>query len=180
MKRWSTVSREFDHKIKTLHKQDLDNIEDNGTKHWEAEVGGKLAAILLCDRFSRSCYRYYPNSYAYDQYSLKIANQMIDSGEISKYKIYEQTFIAMPLMHSEDITYSEKLLKFIKNISATSKGLTKVQEAQLDELKKHAEIHKDILAKFGRYPHRNKALGRVSTPEEAEYLKTAETSGQTK
>lgn len=86
------------------------------------------------------------------------------------------SFVIMPLMHSEDLKDQVECVRVIRQLIEETKG-TPAQEL-FEKALKYAEDHRDVIAKYGRFPHRNEVLGRQSTPEEIEYLKTANRYGQ--
>lgn len=126
--------------------------------YWRIEPMGRLAEILVIDQFSRNIYRDDPKSFIYDPMALVLAQECIRGEYHKNFKPAYRQFLYMPFMHSESkIIHNTALLLF------SEKGL----EDNLDyELK-----HKEIIERFGRFPHRNEILGRQSTPEEIEYLK---------
>ena len=127
---------------------------------WRSEAMGRLAEILVIDQFSRNIYRDDPKSFIYDPMALALAQEAV-RGEYNKNMDpkYKQ-FLYMPYMHSEsDMIHNSAMLLF------SEPGL---EESFDFELK-----HKSIIERFGRYPYRNKVLGRTSTPEEIEFLKQA-------
>jgi uncharacterized protein (DUF924 family) len=126
--------------------------------HWRHSAEGRLAEILILDQFSRNIYRNTPDAFKYDPMALLLAQEMmilkLDKGmDMSKKK-----FIYMPLMHSESrIIHDEALIIF--------------QSLGDEETLKFECLHKEIIDRFGRFPHRNKILKRVSTQEEEIFLK---------
>ena len=177
-KNWFNPTAEFDHKVKMGHKQDLDNIEDFGTKHWASEDGGKLAAILICDQFSRQIYRKSPMAFAFDPLALELTQDMIAKDEIKNYPIHQRIFVAMPLMHSENTKHTESLIELADGWLKFAEMNNTGEEGEIQQFLFYAQKHLDILKEFGRYPHRNNALHRESTADEIKYLETADTFGQ--
>lgn len=126
--------------------------------YWRIEPMGRLAEIIVIDQFSRNIYRDDPKSFIYDSMALVLAQECIRGEHHKKFNPEFRQFLYMPFMHSESkIIHNTALLLF------SEKGL----EENLDyELK-----HKEIIERFGRFPHRNEILGRQSTLEEIQYLK---------
>ena len=124
---------------------------------WRETIEGRLAEIIILDQFSRNICRDLPQAFASDALALALAQEALSTGQHTKLPIEQRAFLYMPYMHSES--------KAIHEIAVTlfcEKGL----ENNLNfEMK-----HKAIIDRFGRYPHRNKVLGRISTPEEIEFL----------
>ncbi|MDY6941726.1 MAG: DUF924 family protein [Pseudomonadota bacterium] len=130
---------------------------------WRNTAEGRLAEILVLDQFSRNIYRDTPNAFACDPLALALAQEAIQLGVDDSLPDTKRAFLYMPYMHSESrAIHQEAVLLF------SSPGL----ESQLDfELK-----HQAIIDRFGRYPHRNAILGRMSTAEENQFLTQADSS----
>ena len=124
---------------------------------WRKTAQGRLAEIIVLDQFSRNMFRGSPFSFAYDALALALSQEAISSGANQHLIPVERNFIYMPFMHSESLQIHEQAVELFR-----SNG----QQGNLDyELK-----HKVIIERFGRYPHRNKVLGRESTDDEIEFL----------
>lgn len=125
---------------------------------WRKTAHGRLAEIIVLDQFSRNMFRDSPLSFAHDPLALALAQEAISSGTEKSLNQSERSFLYMPFMHSESL----KIHKIAVSLF-TENG----NQRSLDfELR-----HKNIIEQFGRYPHRNKILGRKSTDEEIEFLK---------
>ncbi|MGF1722396.1 DUF924 domain-containing protein [Vibrio kyushuensis] len=124
---------------------------------WRESAKGRLAEIIVLDQFSRNMYRDTPESFASDPLALALAQEAVKLGQDSDLNATERSFLYMPYMHSESLKIHDVAVELYK-----SNGI----EANLEfEIK-----HRDIIAKFGRYPHRNNILGRTSSKEEIEFL----------
>ena len=130
---------------------------------WCTAPRGALARILLLDQFTRNAYRGTPNAYAGDARALATADDAIARGFDRGLAPVERQFMYLPFEHAEDLAAQERSLALFSALSA---------EPGCADLVEWAERHADLIRRFGRYPHRNAILGRVSTPEESEYLKT--------
>jgi uncharacterized protein (DUF924 family) len=135
---------------------------------WAESPRGRLALIVILDQFSRTVYRGTPRAYAQDSKALDLTREGLENGHYQALETpWEKTFFFLPLGHSEELVYSELAVKIAEEL---------VQNAppQLHKILEHsasqARGHRDVLARFGRHPHRNEVLGRPSTPEELEYL----------
>lgn len=125
---------------------------------WRALPQGRLAEIIILDQFSRNMYRDTALSFAYDAQALTLAQEAVALEVDAELNSLERTFLYMPYMHSESLKVHEVAVELF-----TRNGI----ENNLDfEIR-----HKKIIEQFGRYPHRNKILGRESTPNEVEFLK---------
>ncbi len=154
---WFKGGEELDARIRerfsTLHAQVVAN------EFWRFRVDARLllAEVLVLDQFSRQIYRDTAAAFAYDGQALALAQQAIALGFEAEYSAVEKQFLYLPFMHSESPAIHEDALLFFKALGD-------------EESLKFEHIHKDIIDQFGRYPHRNEALGRTNTPAEAEYL----------
>ena len=145
----------------------------------ESDPKGILALIITLDQFPRNIYRGTPQAFAYDNEALRLAKKVIDSGLDNSMAYLELLFAYMPLQHSEDLqvqNLSVKMFNLLADVAATE-----TQSESAKESVKFAEMHRDIIERFGRFPHRNEILGRESTAEELQFLADgAETFGQVK
>lgn len=124
---------------------------------------GTLALIILCDQFSRNIHRGTADAFALDSLALSLSLKLINSGDYYKLKGYERVFVLMPFMHVEDLNYQEQGLKLFQEL-ADEYG------DSYRSFIKYQQMHLDIIKKYGRFPYRNKILGRESTKEELEYM----------
>jgi uncharacterized protein (DUF924 family) len=132
-----------------------------GYGEWCATAEGALARVLLLDQFTRNIHRDTPAAFAGDARALATAQYAIDRGFDRALDAYGRWFLYLPFEHSEDRGMQERSLALFGAL-ARETGVA----APLEWAQKHA----DVIARFGRYPHRNAILGRVSTPEELAFL----------
>ena len=123
---------------------------------WRKSAKGRLAEIIVLDQFSRNMFRGKPESFASDVLALVLAQEAIAIGTDNELTPAERAFLYMPFMHSESLIIHELAVPLFEKTSNLE-----------FELK-----HKSIIELFGRYPHRNDILGRVSTEAEIEFMKT--------
>lgn len=126
--------------------------------HWREADLGRLAEVIVLDQFSRNMYRDTPEAFAADGIALVLAQEAIAVEVDQRLPIEQRLFLYMPFMHSESLTIHEQALKLFSTPG-------------LEEHLGYEHRHRDILLRFGRYPHRNAILGRFSTPEELEFLR---------
>lgn len=160
---WYKKDEAFDQKIRerfgALHKQ-VSQVEKAS---WRETIQGRLAEILVLDQFSRNLFREDPQSFAYDGMALVLAQEAIAKEELSELTVEQRSFVYMPFMHSESLAIHQQALTLFSETG---------MENNLDfEIR-----HRDIIERFGRYPHRNKVLNRSSTPEELAFLKEPNSS----
>jgi uncharacterized protein (DUF924 family) len=137
--------------------------------HWESSPRRRLALILLFDQFSRNIYRGSARAYAQDLEALSLTVSGMQIGADATLDPVERLFFYMPLMHAESLDVQEEsVAAFRRLLEEAPADLRRTFQASLDS----AIQHRDIIARFGRFPHRNRVLGRESTPEEIEWLAT--------
>jgi uncharacterized protein (DUF924 family) len=135
---------------------------------WAGAPRSRLALILVLDQFPRSLFRDSPRAYAQDAKARALALDGIERGHYAALASpFEQTFFAMPLGHSEELHHLEHAVALTEEIAR--RAPPELRRA-LEHSAAQARGHRDVVARFGRQPHRNAILGRESTPEEREYL----------
>lgn len=158
-KQWFAKDDSLDQEIKrrfsSLHQQAV-----NGhLSEWRRTPSGRLAEVLVLDQFSRNIYRDDPRAFASDPLALALAQEGVHAGADQELAVERRVFLYMPFMHSESKSIHEMAMKLFS---------TPGMEFNL----KFELRHKAIIDRFGRFPHRNAILGRASTPDEVEFLKT--------
>ncbi len=156
--KWWVKDSDFDQlifdKFSDLHAQ----ANQCELYEWRDTAKGRLAEIIILDQFSRNMYRDTPQSFASDSLALALSQETIALNADRELSEIERSFLYMPFMHSESKKIHDVAVQLYKN-----NGI----QSNLDfEIK-----HKEIIDRFGRYPHRNAILGRQSTDEEIEFLK---------
>jgi uncharacterized protein (DUF924 family) len=156
--RWWKKDPEFDQLIvdrfSVLHEQ----ASRGELFEWRQSPEGRLAEVIVLDQFSRNMFRDTARSFAYDPLALVLSQEAIAQGADDDLSTAQRPFLYMPLMHSESLIVHDVALDLFAR---------KCSEGNLNfEVR-----HRDIIERFGRYPHRNEILGRASTAEEIEFLK---------
>ena len=152
----------FDKKIRDRFFNDYEKAIINEYDEWQDDPKSCLALIILLDQFSRNLFRDDKKAFAQDHKCRLIVNEAIDRGDLEKLYVNEKLFFLLPLLHSEEI--SDHV--YVNNLS----NVHLKAHSQITLIKTSWKNHTDVLKKFKRYPHRNKALERQSTPEEIEFL----------
>jgi len=161
--------KELDKKIKDYFENDLTLAVKGNLEDWRLTTSGTLALILLLDQFSRNIYRDTRGAFSQDQKAIEISKSGIEKEFDTKLHPAQRIFFYMPLMHSEDIGMQEKSIECylnLKKLFTTPPHLANIVSGSYD----FAQSHYAIVKKFGRYPHRNRILGRESTTEEVKFL----------
>jgi uncharacterized protein (DUF924 family) len=165
-KLWFGKSTEQDSLIREqflkIHRELAENPNSFGEENDDL-----LAAIIVLDQFSRNMFRDTPEMFKYDENARKLAIEL-RSRDVSKYGKFERLFAALPFMHSEQIDDQKLCLEICEKLDQEFPG--DGNDAGF------AKSHLDIIARFGRFPHRNTILGRASTDEEIAFLKEPNSS----
>jgi uncharacterized protein (DUF924 family) len=124
---------------------------------WEATDDGALALVIVLDQFPRNMFRGDARAYSSDALALEVADRAIARGADRRMAADLLEFLYLPLMHSEHLADQQRCVELFRDTS------------NADNLR-YAEDHADIIRRFGRFPHRNAVLGRITTPEEQAFL----------
>ena len=155
-KRWFEKDAAFDDDIRRRFLKVHEAAAAGKLTAWEANAEGALALLILLDQFPRNMFRGQARAFASDPLALAVASRAILNGFDGVFPDL-RGFFYLPFEHSENLADQEKGVAFYKAVGDAD-GV------------KWAEIHADIIRRFGRFPHRNAVLGRVSTPEEQKFL----------
>jgi uncharacterized protein (DUF924 family) len=129
---------------------------------WQAAPDTALALILLLDQFTRNIFRGSPRAFAGDPLALATARALVAEGGDRRLPPLQRAFVYLPFEHAEDLAAQDESVRLFTPLAALSPFLA----GMLD----YAQRHREVIARFGRFPHRNAVLGRPSTPEETEFL----------
>jgi uncharacterized protein (DUF924 family) len=159
---WFRKSDEFDDAIRTrffdLHRQ----AADGQMQPWQAAPGSLLALILVLDQFPRNLFRRSRRAFATDSQALAAAQIAVARGHDRVLLPVQRWFVYLPFEHAEDLAMQRQGVELFEGLRSDPDSA-----GNLDYARRHCEI----IARFGRFPHRNAVLGRISTPEEIEFLK---------
>ncbi|HSP98553.1 MAG TPA: DUF924 family protein [Candidatus Dormibacteraeota bacterium] len=142
---------------------------------WAATARGRLALILLLDQFPRHLYRGRAEAFASDRHAQALALAGIDAGLDTQLGDAERAFFYMPLHHAEDLAVQER---GVAAFAALHAACAEAWRGAAAAFLKYAREHRDVVARFGRFPHRNAVLGRPATAAERAYLEAAPRYGQ--
>lgn len=156
---WFKKDLRLDRMMKDRFHDLLKKAAKGELSDWRETPEGRLAEIILLDQFSRNIYRDSKKAFENDELVLSLAKEMVNLGLDENFSTEKKSFIYLPFMHSENLDDHKRAEELF-----SQKGL----EKNLDFERKHQRI----LETFGRYPHRNKILGRKSTAMELEFLKS--------
>ncbi|RBP28548.1 uncharacterized protein (DUF924 family) [Marinobacter pelagius] len=173
--RWFRSDRKFDQEVRRRFLSMVLFASEQGLDHWRSEPGGALAEIILLDQFSRNIFRGGALAFEQDTLARKLCRQSMHKGLDMALVPVQRAFLYMPLQHSERLEDQDLSVECYGQLVATTSGILGDFMASFLE---SAEEHRDIIRRFRRFPHRNRALGRTSTPEEKDYLEGGKSFGQ--
>ncbi|MDA1062930.1 MAG: DUF924 domain-containing protein, partial [Proteobacteria bacterium] len=135
--------------------------------HWAHEPRGRLALILLLDQFRRNIYRNTAEAFSRDKQALKLCVEGAMEKKDQGLAPIQRAFFYMPLQHSESAKVQAKSVGLFSKLA---ESVSRTYRETFETIAQFAELHRDIVERFGRFPHRNILLNRPNTPEEDEYL----------
>ncbi|MEE4144492.1 MAG: DUF924 family protein [Halieaceae bacterium] len=133
-------------------------------ERWAGSDAGLIALVLLLDQFPRNIYRGTARAFAGDSRALALARAALADGRHHSLPAIHRVFLYLPLEHCEELATQEECVALFTALAADTGA------AAVDDFARYAVAHRDVIARFGRFPHRNAILGRGSTPEESAYL----------
>lgn len=165
--RWFTGGAAFDREIGERFGATIDAALAGMLDDWAATADGALALVVVLDQFTRNVYRGTPRAFAGDARALAVARHLIDGGGDAALPPLRRWFVLMPLEHAEDLSLQDECVRRFEALLVDAGAQREAVASALD----YARRHRDVVARFGRFPHRNEILGRASTPDELEFLR---------
>lgn len=156
-KSWWSADPKFDELIRLRFGGLVLKAAQGECYSWRTSAKGRLAEIIILDQFSRNVYRNTPSAFAQDPMALALAQEAVAKGMLNDLSPTERAFLLLPYMHSESKTIHVKAEHLYREWAPENNYTFELR-------------HKEIIDRFGRYPHRNKILNRQSTEEELEFL----------
>ncbi|MDX1528915.1 MAG: DUF924 family protein [Gammaproteobacteria bacterium] len=166
-RRWFGADTELDREIEARFSNLLARWPEGEIAGWAASPRGRLALIILLDQFSRNIHRGTEKAFAFDHEALELSRSGIDAGMDQHLEPLERLFFYMPFEHAEDGETQQRSVALFEALAAASSAH---QRSFFDHALIYVREHRDLIVRFGRFPHRNRVLGRESTPEESAYL----------
>jgi uncharacterized protein (DUF924 family) len=166
-KQWFASDPAFDEKIRQQFKALHEEIAGAGHREWRTSDRGLLASVVVLDQFSRNMFRGTAKAFAADPLAQELANAAVAAGADRAARYDERGFVYLPFTHAEDLATQNRAVALFESWAAELSP--SLADGALTQLR-YAVMHRDIVARFGRFPHRNKALGRESTPDEQAFL----------
>lgn len=159
---WFEKDPAFDAEIRRRFLALVDEAAAGRLDDWADRPEGLLALIVLLDQFPRNLFRDAPRAFATDAQALALAQQALTQGVDAQLMPVARAFIYLPFEHSEDLAMQDRAVALFSALAQHGEAFA----SYLD----YAERHRDVIRRFGRFPHRNAILGRASTPEEIAFL----------
>jgi uncharacterized protein (DUF924 family) len=154
---WFTKDDTFDAEIRTRFLPIYEAAAAGALAEWEATPGGALALTIVLDQFPRNMFRNDPRAFAADAAARAVADRALARGFDKQVPSGERLFFYLPFEHSETMDDQERCCALFRALGDA-------------DLLRWAELHADIIRRFGRFPHRNAVLGRTTTPAEKSFL----------
>ena len=163
---WFRSTPQFDQEIKDRFTETHKRASEGDLDYLKGTPGEYLSLIIVLDQFPRNIYRGTPKAFASDPKALETSSLALDLAYDASFGLRQKIFTYLPFEHSENLKDQERAFSLFMKLDD-------------DNAKKSALGHFDAIKKFGRFPHRNKILGRLNTPEEEEYMKNPPMWGKT-
>ena len=160
-KLWFKSTPGFDQELRESYLEAWQQAKNGELDHWKETAAGCLALVILLDQFPLNMFRDHAERYSTEAQSRDVARHAIERGFDGSLDAEKKAFLYMPFMHSEVLADQQLALELF-------------DQPGLESNLRFARHHHDIIARFGRFPHRNKALGRENTEAEIEYLNSEE------
>jgi uncharacterized protein (DUF924 family) len=165
--RWFAADPDFDAELRRRFGPLHEEARAGRLDRWAEKPRGRLALLILLDQLSRNLHRGRADAFAGDAHALALARGALDRGEDLDLALCERVFLYLPFEHAEDPQAQEVSVERFGALAAAAPAHARpLFESFLD----YAVRHRDVIARFGRFPHRNALLGRTSTPEELAHL----------
>lgn len=173
---WFESAPEFDREITARYAPLYERAAAGELEAWRRSETGSLALILVLDQLPRNMFRGTARAFATDALAVEVALELIDAARDQALRPLQQLFAYMPLQHAEDSKIQSLSIRVNRQLLAQ---VDPPWRPLFETYFRYAELHADIIARFGRFPHRNRALGRPSSAAEVAYLEAgAESFGQ--
>lgn len=161
---WFKASEENDASCRTRFGDLVEQALAGELDSWEHRDDGLIALVLLLDQVTRNIYRGTARAFAGDARALTLAQNAIATGHYQRLPAIHQVFLYLPLEHCEDPDVQEECVTLFEELAVVTGN------EDIDGFTRYAVAHRDVIAQFGRFPHRNTLLGRASSQAELDYL----------
>ena len=159
---WFRKDRNFDAAISNRFRLLVEHALAGRLREWDARPGSALARIVVLDQFTRNIFRDTAHSFAGDGLAVEAAQAMLSRGCDATLLPVQRSFVYLPFEHAEDVALQDRSVALFSALAA--------QAPELHDMLAYAHKHRDVIRRFGRFPHRNACLRRRSTEQERDYL----------
>ena len=166
-RRWFMKDEAFDREIADRFGQTYADVRAGLREAWLDDPRGRVAYVIVLDQFARNMFRGTARAFEGDRQALAAAIEGVARHDDGALTVAERSFLYMPYMHSEEIDMQERSVALFKDLLAVAPSELR---GSLLAAVQYAEKHREVVARFGRFPHRNTALGRESTPAELAFI----------
>ncbi len=160
---WFRKDEGFDREVKERFGTLYERTAVGELDGWRDDAESALALVIVLDQFPRNMFRGDGRTHAADGKALETAQYAVEHALDRELPAFQRMFLYMPFMHSENVEDQRRSVELFERLAG---------ETDAPDVRSYAVAHRDIVERFGRFPHRNEILGRTTTPEEAEFLKT--------
>jgi len=172
---WFEGTATTDQEIRTRFGGLVEQARGGLLEDWKATARGTLAWLILVDQFSRNLYRGTPQAFSHDPIALQVASDGFACGLFDGFDLCGRMFAALPFRHAEDVEAQKRAVALaVEDALAAPSFMDAYAIYSVDWARKHL----DVIVRFGRFPHRNAALGRESTADEQQYVAYLKRAGQ--
>ncbi len=172
---WFGEDPERDIQIRHRFGSLIKRASANELDHWAKIPLGRLALIIIIDQFRRNVYRGTPQAFSHDRMALKLCVEGAIAKHDKQLSLVQRVFFFMPMQHIESLKVQNKSVTVFEGLAKAASG---TEKDTFQTFADFAELHRDIIEQFGRFPHRNPILGRESSDLEKEYLQDGPDFGQ--
>jgi uncharacterized protein (DUF924 family) len=165
---WFGKSAANDQLVAKRFADTLRAATDGRLDHWAGTARGRLALVIVLDQFPHHIHRNQPQAFATDPQALALSLDALNAGEDRQLAAIERVFLYLPLEHAESNEMQDLSVSLFEKLAREAAA---DERALFDNFLDYARRHRDVVARFGRFPHRNEILGRPSTAAELEFLK---------
>ena len=165
--KWWAGDEQFDASIRERFAATVDAAIAGRLSDWANTPSGWLALLIALDQFPRNLYRHDARAWKYDLHAQQLAVWGIEEGYDLQLPVIQRVFAYMPLEHAEDAGVQGRCVALFESLCG---DLPPEERDRYTEFLDYARKHQAVIARFGRFPHRNAVLGRADTPDEAAYL----------
>jgi uncharacterized protein (DUF924 family) len=166
-RRWFMKDEAFDREIADKFGQTYADVRGGLRENWLDDPRGRVAYVVVLDQFSRNMFRGTARMFEADRQALAAAVEGVARHDDAALTVNERSFLYMPYMHSEEIGMQDRSVALFQELLESAPSELR---GSLVAGVQYAEKHREIIARYGRFPHRNAVLGRASTPEEQAFV----------